>query len=95
MRRSLIPLVFVLVLLFVVYGCKTVKNSIDYYEACKGDSDCVAEMVKASNTAHQVTSSVVAATPLGGRFDDILGGIAGSLVAFLVGVKRGKRLCKK
>ena len=80
MRRSTIGVVFVLMLLFVIVGCKTVKDSINYYEACKGDSDCVSEMVKAGSTAKIVTTSAASALPVGNSVAEVVGVLVSNIV---------------
>ena len=73
---------------FVCLGCASVKKSVDYYEACKSDSACYAQMVQNGNISEAVVKNVAKATKL----EDMLGAIAFNIASGLTGIILGRKM---
>lgn len=91
MRNGLATFVIASMVVFVVMGCATIKRSTDYYQACRNDEACYAEMVKYGNMSSAVTGAVAKTFKL----DDLLMQIAFNLGSGLSGIILGRKLCKK
>lgn len=89
--RKIIPVAFLVVSVFVILGCSSIKRNIDYYEACKGDVECFAKMQRAKTVSSQVVASIPA--PFGSS--EPLQVIVGCLASALAGSFYGRKLCKK
>lgn len=88
MRKFLVVLVVVFCIGFVCLGCASVKKSVDYYQACKSDSACYAQMVENGNISSAVVTQVSKAT----RLEDVLGAIAFNIASGLTGIILGRKL---
>lgn len=83
-----------MVLGFLMFGCNTAVKSVDYYEACLNDVNCVEDMRQAQNMTSMAVSSAVQNNSQYSSVAQIVGGVAGSVVAYFVGVVRGKKIQK-
>ena len=77
-------------LLLILVGCSTVKKSTDFYNACKNDEACFAQMVANGNTAVDIVHKV--SNPVYSSLTDC---IAFNIVSLLSGVLLGKKILKK
>ena len=86
---------FLLVLCFsaTLLGCSSVQRSMEAYEACKADSECVAEMDKARSTSYVITKTAASSTGFP-SVPEVLAVLVSNLASFGVGVLRGKKLKK-
>ena len=83
----------VLLVLLVIIGCKTVDDSLQAYNACMGNSECIEAVARDKEVATvAVSSSVNSVTPT--NVGLMIGALVGNVIAFLSGVSRGKRLLK-
>lgn len=85
MRKELIWVSLFLCIFFL--GCKT----MDYYNACKGDTACVQKMQEAQRVATSTVSTAGSMAPVPTNIVDIVGGIIGAIVFFGSGVFYGRR----
>lgn len=84
---------FSLVLFMTILGCAGVRTSLENYEACKGDVDCMRSVEQTREAAFAVSRSAVnSAFP---STADALALIISNGIAFAVGVWRGGRLKSK
>ena len=88
MRGLLVVFVVVSCLLIVGIGCASVQKSVDYYQACKADEACYAQMVQNGNISKAVVTEVAKVT----RLEDVLGQVAFNLVSGLTGILLGRKL---
>lgn len=94
MKRSDIILFSMVVFSIVwVVGCSAVVKAKGYYDECRSDAACVAEMQLSGNTAHYAAERVLNASPAA-AFADICGMIIGTIVALGVGVYSGRKIQK-
>lgn len=88
MRKAVYSFILIAMVSLVVMGCAAVSRSIDYYEACKNDEACFAQME--ANKA--LTSSVVHKVGDSTNMVDVLSVIAGNIASGLTGILLGKKL---
>ena len=79
---------FVILFAVVAFGCASVQKATDYYEACRNDYACYAQMVQNGNISEAVVRSTVKSTKL----EDFLGAIAFNLGSGLTGLVLGRKL---
>lgn len=83
---------FLFFMLLMLPGCHAIKDNLSYYDACKGDASCVQKMVDVEHSVRTGVSTVAGAfTPIP-SMADFIGGLAAAVVAFFVGVSRGKKI---
>ena len=78
-----------------VLGCKTVSDSLKYYEACEGDSVCLEAMETNRNISTAVVSKAVDVNSKGDALGWIIGSLVGNVAAFFTGVWKGKKMYMK
>ena len=83
-----------LLVCLTVLGCKTVSDSLKYYEACKGDAVCMQAMDDNKAIASNVVSHAVDANTKGDSLGWLIGSLVGNVAAFFTGVWKGKKLVK-
>lgn len=87
--------IYLLVILVVMlFGCNTAVKSVDYYNACLNDEQCVKEMQFVGNMTSTSVASAVGSSGSPSSVAQLVGSVAGSVVAYFVGVVRGKRIQK-
>jgi len=79
------------VITLTVLGCRAVKDSLAYYDACKGDAVCLSAMETNRNISSIAVSKAVDANS-NNSIGWIVGSLVGNIVAFFTGVYRGKKL---
>lgn len=84
-------LLLVLVFSFTLLGCATVRRSLDAYQACKADQTCSEEMAHAQEVTYVAAKGAASTFP---SFPEAAAVVVSNLVAFGVGVLKGKRVKK-
>lgn len=92
MCKRLLPYSIIVLLCFVIIGCRLVSDSLNYYELCKGDVACAEAMQHDKDTASIAMSKVIDSRSDDNSFSWVIGSLFGSVVSFLTGVWRGKRM---
>lgn len=87
--------IVILFLLAMLIGCGSVKSSVDYFKACKADTECVARMQQVRYDVAKSVQNVVSTIPGANQIDSILGQIAGGLSFLLAGMVYGRRSQQK
>ena len=95
MKKALVVCWVVLLVSFVCLGCSATHKAITYYEACKGDTECMAKMEENASKASVITENAVAVFPTSNKAASVLGLIAGNLASLLSGIIYGRKVCKK
>lgn len=90
MRRYFLFFCLGMALFIGVVGCKSVQVALDNYEACQGNSICIAEMEAVRSASYTVTKSAVNSFPLPNVGETIAITVS-NLLAFVFGMFRGKR----
>ena len=76
----------------LIIGCDVTKNSLEYYDDCINDPQCVQEINTIRNiTAYSVEHSVDT-VPKVSMVSHYIGSVVGSIFAFIIGVMRGKKI---
>lgn len=86
--------VFVVFSLFII-GCRTVEKSIEYYNDCRNDTECMELMQNNKNISVSVVRSAVGTTTANGALAETVGCLAGSLASFLTGIYAGRKMKKR
>lgn len=81
---------FFLLIVFVLIGCKTIKEANENYKACIQDSECVQEVQKAQAVSSAVIKSAGSGLP-SSPIVDALAVLLSNVVAFAVGSYQGKK----
>lgn len=76
----------------LLVGCKTAEESLKYYNACKENPSCAAEMEKVKEQATIGATTATAQIPETMPIAQIIGGTIGTLAAFAFGVRKGKNI---
>jgi len=84
----------VLIICVLIIGCSRVVESVDYYNACLNDPVCSQELNSVRGNVSSAVGSTVSATGADYTVAQLVGGLAGTVIAFFVGVKRGKQIQK-
>lgn len=81
---------FVLLVVLVLCGCKTVQMSVDDYNRCINDPVCVESVEKSRKVSYSVVKGATNAVTMP-SVSEGLAFIVSNLVAFGVGVVKGKK----
>lgn len=84
-----VKIIFVCCFACTLLGCVAVKRSLDNYQACQGDVECVEKMESARQASYIVTKS--AAGPLMPSTAEVVAVLVSNVVAFGVGVFHGRK----
>lgn len=79
---------------FVVMGCSTVHRAISYYDACKGDVECMQKQENSRVLTQTIVAKAVDSVPGVSPLANTLGYIAGNLASALVGMIYGRKVSK-
>jgi len=85
----------ILLITLTVWGCRTVNESLSYYDACMSDDSCIESIMQDKALATSVVTKAVDATTMkSSSVGWIIGSLVGNIISFISGVSRGKRLMK-
>lgn len=94
MRKSAYFCLAILVMVLLIYGCRTFSSAVDNYTACKNDAACSAAMYHYGNMSAVAVTKAVETLPVtpAVTFAGIIGQGVGYVVSALAGVLLGKKL---
>lgn len=95
MSRKFAFFVLCCCLVFVIYGCRAVSKSIDYYKACKGDEVCIQDMERVRVGVSSSVSSGMKSVSSVNSWCEIVGAVAGSVASLFAGIYYGRRKVRK
>lgn len=87
-------LLSVLYIFLFIAGCQGVQNGVKYYDACKGDADCLALMNQKAKEAEIVTSTALDSMGFSPVAQTVGAGV-GMFVSLLSGILLGRNKFKK
>lgn len=85
-------LLYVFLLSILLFGCKTVTKSMEYYNNCKNDTECYQLMLTNGNITNTAVSKAVGTTSSNGALAEVVGLSAGAVASFLTGIFAGRKL---
>lgn len=89
MRKEILYLIL-LIFVIIFIGCESVSN----YEACLNDPVCVTEIQNIQNGVTTSATTTLSSVPSTNAVSMTVGSIIGGIVAFLVGINKGKKIRK-
>lgn len=80
---------FICLLCCTVWGCTAVKGTLNDYDRCASDLDCMAEIQTVKDSTYMTTKMATSSIPIG--VPDIIALVVSNIASFGVGVVKGRR----
>ncbi|QXP44287.1 MAG: hypothetical protein [Arizlama microvirus] len=80
--------------LLVVAGCANAVRYVDYYNACKADSACLAQMQLVNATTSVAVAKALDSSAVAGGIANMIGAAVGMIASLIAGVLYGKKVRK-
>lgn len=89
-KRLMFLILILLCVVAVFVGCESTAN----YQACADDPTCNEEIIRLKDSASQSATIALQTNPETAPVGTMVGAGIGSLIAYLVGIQKGKKIRK-
>lgn len=88
MGKKIVGIIILLALsLSCFVGCSAVVKTAGYFEKCMNDPECKEEVLLVGSTSADAATKAASGIP----FAPVVGGVIGSVIAYVYGVMEGKK----